>query len=142
MELLLKRQGDGTVSFKDEGNEYIIKLDDEGEEDLEAPEAGEELPDEAGEELPDTSAEQNEPTDDQVVYEIELDDEEPQEFEVSEGENSPFDKKAGKVGKKLEAKESVSVQKSHTPKDGQPFDKSSPQTGVKKLQANEESFVA
>lgn len=129
--IVVKKEGDDTVSFKDEGNEYIIKLDDEEEE--EAPEVGEELPDEL--------AEQNEPTEDQVVYEIELDDEEPQEFEAKESENSPFDKKPGKVGKKLEAKEDVTVHKSHTPKDGQPFDKSSPQTGVKKLEAKEQAGI-
>lgn len=132
--IVVKKQGDGTVSFKDEGNEYIIKLDgeegEEGMEDMETPEFGNELPDEL--------SEQTEPTD-EVVYEIELDDEDPMQMDTQESENAPFEQKA--KGKKVETKEGVTVHKSHTPKDGQPFDKSSPQKGVKKLQANEESFV-
>jgi hypothetical protein len=139
--IVVKREGN-SVSFEDDGNEYIIKLDDEsgetpGEEDVED---SEELPDE----LPDELAEQTEPTgNDEIVYEIELDDEdeESNEIQADESENAPFEEKPKKGSKKMEAKESVTVHKSHTPKDGQPFDKSSPQKGVKKLQANEESFV-
>lgn len=137
--IVVKKEDDGTVSFKDEGNEYIIKLDDESDE------GGEELPDEElpDEELPDELSEQNEPTeDDEIVYEIELDDDETDEFDVNEevglSDGKPFDKKA----KKVETKESVTVHKSHTPKDGQPFDKSSPQSGVKKLEAKEQAEIA
>jgi len=140
--IVVKKEGN-TVSFEDDGNEYIIKLDDETDETQELP-SDEEIPDEE-DEFPDELDEQTEPTDDQeIVYEIELDDEddENQEFQANESENAPFEQKPKKgTVKKMETKESVSVHKSHTPKDGQPFDKSSPQTGVKKLQANEESFV-
>ena len=142
--IVVKKEGDDTVSFKDEGNEYIIKLDDEAEET-----PGEEKAEHAGEtpeELPDELSEQQavEPTtgeeDQEVVYEIELDDEddETKECEAKEGVNSPFDKKAGK-GKKMEAKEDVTVKDTVTVKDGQPFTKTSPQSGVKKLEAKEQA---
>jgi len=133
--IVVKREGD-TVRFEDEGNEYIIKLDDE---EVETPEETPELEDD--EIVPDELSEQydtNEVSDqDEVVYEIELDDEE-MEIEATEGENAPFEQK---VGKKTETKEGVSVHKSHTTKDGQPFTKSSPQSGVKKLEAKEEATI-
>lgn len=143
--IVVKKEGD-KVEFADGENEYIIKLDGEaGEEEVpEIPgEEEDELPGEEEDELPDELAEQTEPTDnEEIVYEIELDeeDEETKECEAKEevglSDGKPFDKKA----KKVETKESVTVQKSHTPKDGQPFDKSSPQTGVKKLEAKEEAL--
>lgn len=138
--IIVKKDGN-TVSFEDDGNEYIIKLDDEAESPEEG-EGNEELPDE----LPDELAEQTseEPAgSEEIVYEIELDDEdeEAHEFEAKEEvsltDGKPFDKKA----KKTETKESVTVHKSHTTKDGQPFDKSSPQTGVKKLEAKEQATI-
>jgi len=144
--IVVKKEDDDTVSFKDEGNEYIIKLDDEAAE--ETPEAPEETP---GEELPDELAEQSiEPAvgdeNQEIVYEIELDDDEAKECEAKEevkpSDGKPFDKKVKGVGKKLEAKESVSVQDTVTVKDGQPFTKSSPQDGVKKLEAKEQAGIA
>ena len=129
--IIVKREGD-TVSLEDDGNEYIIKLDDVADEDED------EFPER--DELPDELAEQEEPADEEIVYEIELDDEDEEakecetKEEVSLSDGKPFDKKA----KKTETKESVTVHRTHTQKDGQPFDKSSPQTGVKKLEAKEQ----
>jgi hypothetical protein len=134
--IVVKKDGD-TVQFSDEGNDYIIKLDGE-----ESPEETPELPSDGLEpelpsdgledpELPEGLAEQdiatNDPaTDpDEVVYEIELD----------EDENDPFSEKV----KKSEAKEDVNV--TDTVGDGDPFDKKSEAQvgkGVKKLQANEQ----
>ena len=124
--IVVKKDGD-TVQFSDEGNDYIIKLDDEASED-ETPE----LPsDELEPELPEGLDEQDIPTNDpatdpdEVVYEIELD----------EDENDPFSEKV----KKSEAKEDVKV--TDTVGDDDPFDeKSEAQVGkgVKKLQANEQ----
>lgn len=136
--IVVKKEGN-SVSFEDDGNEYIIKLDDEAEEESEVPE----FPEGEEEELPDELAEQEEPADEEIVYEIELDDEDEEtkeceaKEEVSLSDGKPFDKKA----KKTETKESVTVQKTHTQKDGQPFDKSSPQTGVKKLEAKEQAGI-
>ncbi len=134
--IIVKKEGN-TVSFEDDGNEYIIKLDDEAGDESE--EGTDEIPDELSEQV------ENETTEsDEIVYEIELDDDDDEtgEFEVQEevglSDGKPFDKKA----KKAETKESVTVHKSHTPKDGQPFDKSSPQTGVKKLEAKEQAGIA
>jgi hypothetical protein len=145
--IVVKKDGN-TVQFSDEGNDYIIKLDDEEEkspelpgESGELPGEGEELPGEGGEELPDEKedefgdlSEQNQPAGeetDEVVYEIELDEED---------EDKPFTKKSKKqVTTKKETKEGVALPtKTVTPKDGQPFEKSSPQvgTGVKKLQTD------
>ena len=127
--IIVKKEGN-TVEFSDEGNDYIIKLDDE---DLGGDDTGE-MPDELAEQIDETG-------DDEIVYEIELDDDESFDFDVKEevslSDGKPFDQKA----KKRETKESVTVHKTHTLQDGKPFDKTSPQKGVKKLQANEESFV-
>ncbi len=126
--IVVKKDGD-TVEFSDEGNDYIIKLDDE-----ESP--VEDVPEPAGDgldepELPEGLAEQDIPTNDpstdpdEVVYEIELD----------EDENDPFSEKV----KKSEAKEDVKV--TDTVGDNDPFDKKSEAQvgkGVKKLQANEQ----
>jgi hypothetical protein len=137
--IVVKKDGN-TVQFTDEGNEYIIKLDDDSAEGESSELPGEEAGEESDEELPDELAEQESAETDEIVYEIELDDD-GMESEVKEEVNlkdgKPFDKKA----KKVEAKESVTVQKSHTQKDGQPFDKSSPQTGVKKLEAKEQATI-
>jgi len=149
--IVVKKDGN-TVQFSDDGNDYIIKLDDEAgegpeheagetpeEEDMEhSGENPEEMPDEMSDESDEMSDETdelneaNEPADGQeLVYEIELDDEdESNPIEATEGENSPFDKK------RTETKEGVTVTKSVTTKDGQPFTKSSPQKGVKKLETN------
>lgn len=134
--IIVKKEGD-SVRFEDDGNEYIIKLNDEAEEESE--ESPDEIPDELSEQAG------NEPDEsDEIIYEIELDDEDDEakeceaKEEVSLSDGKPFDKKA----KKTETKESVTVHKSHTPKDGQPFDKSSPQTGVKKLEAKEQADIA
>ncbi len=136
--IIVKKEGN-TVSLEDDENEYIIKLDDEADEDEdEFPEVPE------GDELPDELAEQEEPADEEIVYEIELDDEDEEakecetKEEVSLSDGKPFDKKA----KKTETKESVTVHRTHTQKDGKPFDKSSPQKGVKKLEAKEQAEIA
>jgi hypothetical protein len=128
--IVVKKDGN-TVQFSDEGNDYIIKLNDEDEG---------EMPDELSEQ-----AENSTTSGDEIVYEIELDDDEPEECETKEevslDDGKPFNKKAGKVGKKMEAKETVTVQDTVSMKDGQPFDKSSPQQGVKKLQADEQATI-
>ena len=114
--IVVKKDGD-TVQFSDDGNEYIIKLDNEEEEAEEAPEAPEDEP-----ELPEGLNE------DETVYEIELDEED---------EDQPFTEKA--KAKKGEPKESVNV--TDTVGDDDPFDKKSEAQvgkGVKKLQANEQ----
>ena len=123
--IVVKKDGD-TVEFSDEGNDYIIKLDDE--------ESTEETPELPGDivdpELPEGLAEQDDTVDietdtEEVVYEIELD----------EDENDPFSEKV----KKSETKEEVKV--TDTVGDNDPFDeKSEAQVGkgVKKLQANEQ----
>jgi hypothetical protein len=139
--IVVKKEGN-TVQFSDEDNEYIIKLDDEtGEGPEETPDK---MPGETPDEIPDELSEQQtvEPdgSNEEIVYEIELDDDETKECEAKEevktSDGKPFEKKVGKVGKKLEAKESVTVQDTVTIKDGQPFDKTSPQTGVKKLETD------
>ena len=129
--IVVKKEGDN-VQFSDGENEYIIKLDGE-----ETPEETPELPSEdEGNEFPEGLSEQNEPAEsDEIVYEIELDDEDGEnEVETKEGMNAPFDKKVS--GKRVEAKEGVTVTKSVTTKDGQPFTKSSPQKGVTKLETD------
>jgi hypothetical protein len=138
--IVVKKEGN-TVQFSDQGNDYIIKLDDEGSEEPESTE----MPD--GAEMPDGLAEQSESANqDEIVYEIELDDDDDsQEMEATEEvslkDGKPFDQKSPKGGvKKLQANETVTVTKSVTTKDGQPFNKKSPQQGVKKLQANEETI--
>jgi len=127
--IVVKKDGD-TVEFSDEGNDYIIKLDDEV-----ADEATPELPsDDVAPELPDELSEQDVAVDsetdtEEVVYEIELDEED---------ENQPFTEKT-KKGKKSETKEDVKV--TDTVGDDDPFDeKSEGQVGdgVKKLEANEQ----
>jgi hypothetical protein len=137
--IVVKKEGD-TVQFSDEGNEYIIKLDDDATETPETPEGGEELPtDELSEQqvAPEPAGDNQE-----IVYEIELDDEDDEtkeceaKEEVKTSDGKPFEKKVGKVGKKLEAKENVTVHDTVSVKDGQPFDKTSPQTGVKKLETD------
>jgi len=130
--IVVKKDGD-SVEFSDEGNDYIIKLDDESTE--ETPDLpGEELPsDELEPELPAGLAEQDAPVDietdtEEVVYEIELDEED---------ENQPFTEKA--KAKKGEPKEDVKV--TDTVGDGDPFDKKSEGQvgdGVKKLEATEQ----
>jgi len=133
--IVVKKEGD-RLEINDGDNEYIIKLDDEEEE---TPETPEETPDE----IPDELSEQQvtEPSgDEEIVYEIELDDEDEKveaKEEVSLSDGKPFDKKVS--GKKSEAKESVTVKDTVTVKDGQPFTKSSPQDGVKKLEAKEQA---
>jgi hypothetical protein len=127
--IVVKKDGN-TVQFSDEGNDYIIKLDDEESEEGE-------MPDELDEQSQGTG-------ENEIVYEIELDDEDDEtaecetKEEVSLSDGKPFDKKAGK---KVEAKETVTVQDTVSMKDGQPFDKTSPQDGVKKLQANEQEGI-
>jgi len=133
--IVVKKDGD-TVQFSDEGNDYIIKLDgeesEEGDE-LDTPE----LPSDGLEdpELPEGLAEQDIPTNDpstdpdEIVYEIELDEED---------ENQPFTEK----GKKAETKEDVKV--TDTVGDNDPFDKKAEAQvgkGVKKLQANEQEGI-
>lgn len=133
--IVVKKEGNN-LEINDGDNEYIIKLDDEDEE---TPETPEENPDE----IPDELSEQQvtEPSgDEEIVYEIELDDEDGKveaKEEVSLSDGKPFDKKVS--GKKSEAKESVTVKDTVTVKDGQPFTKSSPQDGVKKLEAKEQA---
>jgi len=118
--IVVKKDGD-TVQFSDEGNDYIIKLDDE-ESDEETPEVPE---------LPETEDEPELPegiNEDETVYEIELDEED---------EDKPFTEKA--KAKKGEPKEAVNV--TDTVGDDDPFDKKSEAQvgkGVKKLQANEQ----
>jgi hypothetical protein len=110
--IVVKKDGD-TVAFSDDGNDYIIKLDDEEEAPVDEPE----LP------VDDELGDLNES--DEVVYEIELDEED---------EDQPFTEKA-----KGEHKEAVNV--TDTVGDGEPFDKKSEAQvgkGVKKLQANEQ----
>jgi hypothetical protein len=140
--IVVKKEGD-TVQFSDEGNEYIIKLDDNETAPEETP--GGEIP---SEETPEGLAEQAysavEPTDtvlpthsseagdtseaDEIVYEIELDEED---------KDQPFTKASPKGGvKKLQANETVTVTKSVTAKDGQPFEKAGTEQG-KKLRATE-----
>ena len=138
--IVVKKDGD-TVQFSDEGNDYIIKLDgnespaepelpSDGIDEPELPSDGIEAP-----EFPEGLAEQDIPTNDpstdpdEIVYEIELDEED---------ENQPFTEK-GKKGKKSEPKEGVTV--TDTVGDNDPFDKKSEAQvgkGVKKLQANEQ----
>jgi hypothetical protein len=113
--IVVKKDGD-TVAFSDEGNDYIIKLDDE------EGEAVPELDSDETPELPDALNEES----DEVVYEIELDE---------ENEDDPFTEKP----KKGEHSEDVNV--TDTVGDGDPFDKKSEAQvgkGVKKLQANEQ----
>ena len=126
---IVVKQDGNTVQFSDEGNDYIIKLDDEESEE-EAPE----LPsDELEPELPEGLDEQDAPVDietdtEEVVYEIELDEED---------EDQPFTEKA--KAKKGEPKEDVKV--TDTVGDNDPFDKKSEAQvgkGVTKLQANEQ----
>jgi hypothetical protein len=132
--IVVKKEG-GNVQFSDGENEYIIKLD--GEETPEAtPEETPEFSSEGGEEGDEFGglAEQTEPEGkDEIVYEIELDDddEEGKETEATEGkEDEPFTKAAPKNGvKKLQANEG---------KEDEPFTKTAPKNGVKKLQANEQ----
>jgi len=126
--IVVKKDGN-SVQFSDDGNDYIIKLD--GEEESEEMPA---LPSEDDDtEFPDNLAEQDEPADDdEVVYEIELDEED---------EDQPFTEKAKKA-KKSEAKEGVNV--TDTVGDNDPFDKKSEAQvgkGVKKLQANEQEGI-
>lgn len=112
--IVVKKDGN-TVQFSDDGNDYIIKLDDEGGEDeAELPTDEPELPEGLNE--------------DETVYEIELDEED---------EDQPFTQKA--KAKKGEPKEAVNV--TDTVGDNGPFDKKAPAQvgkGVKKLQANEQ----
>lgn len=129
--IVVKKDGN-TVQFSDEGNDYIIKLEDE-----ESPEETPELPSNGLEdpEFPEGLDEQDIPTNDpstdpdEIVYEIELDEED---------ENQPFTEK----GKKTETKEDVNV--TDTVGDNDPFDKKSEAQvgkGVKKLQANEQEGI-
>lgn len=114
--IVVKKDGN-SVQFSDQGNDYIIKLD--GEE-AEEEEGGEELP-----ELPDAEG----LMEDEVVYEIELDEEDKDE---------PFTEKP----KKGEPKEDVKV--TDTVGDNEPFDKKAEAQvgkGVKKLQANEQEGI-
>jgi len=130
--IVVKKDGD-TVQFSDEGNDYIIKLDGEDAAEPKLPVDGEELPVDGEEDLetpefPEGLDEQENSADsstEEVVYEIELD----------EDENEPFTEKA----KKSEAKEGVTV--TDTVGDNEPFDRESEAQvgkGVKKLQANEQ----
>jgi len=115
--IVVKKDGN-TVQFSDDGNDYIIKLEDE-----EAEEESDELP----VETPDFPEGLNE---DEVVYEIELDEED---------EDQPFTEKAKSKTKKGEQKEAVNV--TDTVGDNDPFEKKSEAQvgkGVKKLQANEQ----
>jgi len=120
--IVVKKDGD-TVQFSDEGNDYIIKLDDE-----EAPGDEPEVPGEEPE-LPVDEPELPEGlNEDEVVYEIELDEED---------EDQPFTEKA--KAKKGEPKEAVNV--TDTVGDNEPFDKKAEAQvgkGVTKLQANEQ----
>ena len=129
--IVVKKDGN-TVQFSDDGNDYIIKLEDEeAEETPEFPEGGDELPDEVEDEFGGLD-EQEQPADDsEVVYEIELDEED---------EDQPFTEKA--KAKKGEPKEGVTV--TDTVGDNEPFDKKSEAQvgkGVKKLQANEQEGI-
>jgi len=126
--IVVKKEGD-SVQFSDGDNEYIIKLDAEEE----APEETPELPSEEGDEFGGLS-EQNEPAEkDEIVYEIELDDDDTKETETTEGENSPFDKKVS--GKRVEAKENVSLP-TKAPNKSDPFEKDGKSQGAK-LRATE-----
>ena len=120
--IVVKKDGD-TVAFSDEGNDYIIKLDDE-----EAPGDEPEVPGEEPE-LPVDEPELPEGlNEDEVVYEIELDEED---------EDQPFTEK--RKAKKGEPKEAVNV--TDTVGDNEPFDKKAEAQvgkGVTKLQANEQ----
>jgi hypothetical protein len=136
--IVVKKEG-GNVQFSDGDNEYIIKLDAEGEdhESMETPgEEAAEHGDEEAPEFPDGLAEQNEPAEkDEIVYEIELDDDDDdtKETEPTEGENSPFDKKVS--GKRVEAKENVSLP-TKAPNKSDPFEKDGKSQGAK-LRATE-----
>ena len=133
--IVVKKDGN-TVQFSDDGNDYIIKLDDD--EESEESELPAEMPDEMSSEMPDGLAE-GETNSDEVIYEIELDDElddddeEVEETEATEGTNSPFDKKVS--GKRTETKESVSLP-TKSPNKSDPFDKAGISQG-KKLRATE-----
>jgi hypothetical protein len=123
--IVVKKEG-GNVQFSDGDNEYIIKLDAEEE----TPEETPELPSEEGDEFGGL-AEQTEPEGgkDEIVYEIELDDDDEEKMgEPTEGENSPFDKKVG--GKKTEPKESVSLP-TKSPNKSDPFKKDGKSQGAK-----------
>jgi hypothetical protein len=115
--IIVKKEGNN-VEFSDEGNEYIIKLDDNESPEEEAAE----IPDE---ETSDELSEQSEPAEsDEIVYEIELDEED---------EDQPFTTKA----KKTETKEGVALPtKTVSNKDGQPFEKTGTEQGAK-LRAKE-----
>jgi len=138
--IVVKKDGN-TVQFSDDGNDYIIKLDDDESEESELPsEMPGEMPDEMSSEMPDGLAE-GETNSDEVIYEIELDDDddETEQTEATEGMNAPFDKKVS--GKRTETKEGVTVTKSVSTKDGQPFDKVAPKARkdeAKQVQANEQ----
>jgi len=126
--IVVKKDGN-TVQFSDDGNDYIIKLDDDEAEESELPsEMPDEMPDEMSGEMPSGLAES-----DEVIYEIELDDEDDEEVEATEGTNSPFDKKVS--GKRTETKEGVALP-TKSPNKSDPFDKAGTSQG-KKLRATE-----
>jgi hypothetical protein len=127
--IVVKKDGD-TVQFSDEGNDYIIKLDDDEEKETpelpSAEEGGEELPAEGGEEdefggLSEQEQPAGEETD-EVVYEIELDEED---------EDQPFTEKGkNQVTKKSEPKESVALP-TKSPNKSDPFEKDGKSQGAK-----------
>jgi hypothetical protein len=141
--IVVKKDGN-TVQFSDDGNDYIIKLDDEGEETPEMgenPEVGEGPEHEAGETPGEEDAEHEGPNPEEMPDELEEQEESNEELvyeiELGEDKNDPFS--AGKVPvkgvKKLQANEAVALP-TKSPNKSDPFEKSSPQvgTGVKKLQ--------
>jgi hypothetical protein len=127
--IVVKKEG-GNVQFSDGDNEYIIKLDGEGDdhEAMETP--GEEEAEHSDEETPEFPEGLAEGEKDEIVYEIELDDndDDDKQTETTEGENSPFDKKVS--GKRVETKENVSLP-TKAPNKSAPFDKSGKEQGAK-----------
>jgi hypothetical protein len=126
--IVVKKDGN-TVQFSDDGNDYIIKLDDD--DDSEESELPAEMPDGL-----DEQTEEGQTNGDEVIYEITLDEDDDEddtaECETTEGENSPFDKK---VGKKVETKEGVTLP-TKSPNKSNPFDKAGTSQGAK-LRATE-----
>ena len=127
--IVVKKDGN-TVQFSDDGNDYIIKLD--GDDD------SNELPDEDDDDFSNGLSEQN--GSNETVYEIELDGEDDDDSQMYEPkEEKMFDGNRGiKKPVVKEPKEGVSLPTKSPNKSG-PFKQSSPQNGVKKLQANEQA---